>query len=151
MRVRLTSFLLTAEKDTITSPQALANPYDEHVTIGTDFLHIPLLNNVITDSHFVRRDRMGRLLVFLARILTDQRPTEALAIAIDERTAVLLEPSGAASIAGEGPAYFLRVSGRPEICRPGTPLTLRHFSVYSVKQGGRFDVKTWTGTGGEAY
>jgi cyanophycinase len=144
-------YSFTAEKDTVNSPQALANPYDEHVTIGTDFLYIPLLNKAITDSRFLRRDRMGRLLVFLARNLTDQKPIEARAIAMDERTAVLLEPTGVASIAGEGPAYFPRVSGRPEICRPGTPLTLRHISVYSVKQGGRFDVKTWTGTGGEAY
>ena len=147
----LGQYFFTAEKDTVTSPQALANPYDEHVTIGSDFLHIPLLDNVITDSHFVRRDRMGRLLVFLARILTDQKRTEARAIAIDERTAALLEPNGSIAVAGEGPAYFLRVSGRPELCRPGSPLTLRRVSVYRVKQGGRFDVKTWTGAGGEAY
>ena len=31
----------------------------------------PYLNNTIFDTHFVARDRMGRMLAFLARIDTD--------------------------------------------------------------------------------
>ena len=53
-------FVFTAEKDTVTSDQAPANPYHERVTVGGEFVHIPALASVITDSHFVKRDRMGR-------------------------------------------------------------------------------------------
>ncbi len=147
----LGQFAFTAEKNTVTSAQALANPYDERVTVGTDFLNIPLLKNTITDTHFVRRDRLGRLLVFMARILADGKSNEARAIAVDERTAALLEPDGAVAVVGEGPVYFLRASGRPELCKAGSPLTFRHISVYRVKQGGSFDVSKWSGKGGEGY
>src|SRR5260370_4763682 len=59
----------TAEKDSVTSAQALANPYDERVKIGEDFVKIPALRGIITDTHFVTRDRLGRLLTFPAPIL----------------------------------------------------------------------------------
>jgi len=59
------------DDDGLTSKQALANPYFSRVTVRRDFLEIPLLRNTLTDSHFAKRDRMGRTLVFLARIVQD--------------------------------------------------------------------------------
>ena len=147
----LGQFVFTAEKDTVTSVQALANPYDEHVTVGTNFLNIPLLKNLVTDTHFVKRDRLGRLLAFMARMLVDSKTPEARAIAVDERTAALLEPDGLAAIAGEGPVYFLKATTPPEVCKPGSPLTFRHVSVYRVSNGGSFNVKKWNGAGGTSY
>jgi cyanophycinase len=147
----LGQFVFTAEKDSVTSAQALANPFDERVRIGSDFLKIPALRGVITDTHFVRRDRMGRLLTFLARLLEDGRATEARAIAVDERTAALVEPDGSVTIEGEGPVYFLRASGRPRICKAGIPLTFGNVDVYRVRHGGSFDLKQWAGSGGAAY
>ncbi len=64
-------FVFTAMLDTVKSPEALANPYDPHVTLVRDFLSIPVLKGVITDSHFSQRERMGRSLAFLARIVQD--------------------------------------------------------------------------------
>ncbi len=147
----LGQFIFSAEKDTVTSAQALANPYDERVTVGTDFLHIPILRGIITDTHFAKRDRMGRLLTFLARILQDGRATEARAIAVDERTAALVDPAGAVSMEGDGAVYFVRVSAKPEVCQAGAPLTFGPLAVYRVKPGGSFDLKKWSGTGGTAY
>jgi hypothetical protein len=43
--------------DTIHSPEALANPYGNKVTLSREFLEIPVLQGVITDTHFVKRDR----------------------------------------------------------------------------------------------
>jgi cyanophycinase len=147
----LGQFAFTAEKDSVTSEQALRNPYDERVTVGENFLKIPILRGIITDSHFRARDRMGRLLVFLARILEDRKAAGAGAIALDERTAALVEPGGAVAIEGEGPAYFIRAAGPAELCRPGAPLTLARVSVYRVTRGGAFDLKAWRGQGGTAY
>ena len=55
----LGEFVLSAEHETVTSPQALKNPYHPSVAIAEDFLQLPTLGGVITDSHFVARDRMG--------------------------------------------------------------------------------------------
>ena len=147
----LGQFVFTAEKDTVTSAQALADPYHERVTVGDEFVHIPALAGVITDSHFVKRDRMGRLLVFLARILQDGRAKEARAIAIDERTAALVEPDGSVAIAGEGPVYFLRATAPPGVCRAGGPLSFSGVEVYRATAGCAFDLKRWAGRGGTAY
>ena len=44
----------------LASTDVLPNPYHERVTLVRDFLKVPYLDNVITDSHFAKRDRMGR-------------------------------------------------------------------------------------------
>jgi cyanophycinase len=147
----LSEYIFTAEHDTVTSAQALANPYDERVTVGSDFLRIPILRGIVTDMHFSRRDRMGRLLTFLARMLQDGRVKTASAIAIDESTAALVEPSGAAAIDGAGAVWFLRVSTPPETCKAGMPLTFGPVAAYRVKRGGSFDLRKWTGNAGAEY
>jgi cyanophycinase len=147
----LGEYFFTAEKDTVTTAQALADPFDAHVTVATGFLRIPALKGVITDSHFHARDRMGRSLAFLARMLHDGKLTEARGIAIDERTAALTEAGGRIAVDGEGSVYFLRARKPAEICKPGTPLTFRGVEVYRAPKGGDFDLKTWTGHGGVGY
>lgn len=136
----------------VTSKQALANPYSPLITIEDGFLNLsPLLANKITDDHFVTRDRMGRLITFLARIIQDGNATQVSAIATNENTAFLMEPDGSGVISGTGTAYFLRTPGSPEICKPDTPLTFNNISVYRIHAGDTFNVSTWTGTGGIAY
>ena len=85
------------------------------------FLKNPLLKNVIADTHFAARDRMGRTLVFMARILHDGRAQDVRDIAVDERTSVLLEPDGKAVVVGGGSRLFLQSTQRPEVCKAGTP------------------------------
>lgn len=139
------------DKD-LASADVLPNPYFERVTLVRGFLQIPHLENLLTDSHFVTRNRMGRSLGFLARILQEGWSKSPQALAIDERTAVLVEPDGKATVTGNGKgAYFLRPTLPPETCRVGEPLTFRHISVYRVPAGGRFDLASWTGVGGTAY
>jgi cyanophycinase-like exopeptidase len=106
---------------------------------------------VITDSHFHARDRMGRSLVFLARMLHDGKLKEARGIAVDERTGALTEGGGRVAVDGEGSVYFLRARKAAEVCKAGTPLTFRGVAVYRVPKGGDFDLKTWGGHGGVAY
>ena len=64
----LGQYSFSAEMDTITSPQALSDPFDPHLTLESSFLKLPNLEGVITGSHFSQRDRFGRLLAFLACI-----------------------------------------------------------------------------------
>ena len=147
----LGEFSFSSMIDTIHSPDALADPYGNKVTLSRDFLRIPLLAGVITDTHFVKRDRMGRLLVFLARILQDGWATQVRAIAVEQDAAVLLEPDGQAKIIGSGPAYFLEAKNLPEVCRRKTPLSFSGITVRRVPPGGMFNVKDWKGSAGDEY
>jgi cyanophycinase len=148
----LAQYAFSALANTIDSAQALRNPFDFRVTIDQGFLFLsPLLTETITDDHFVTRDRMGRLVTFLARISHDRRTARPFGIALDEHTAFLMEASGEGRVVGSSSVYFISTPGRPEICRPATPLTYENLDVYRVSAGDRFDIGTWTGTGGTAY
>ena len=136
----------------LTSAVALANPYQSQVAVVRDFLRIPHLQNLITDSHFAQRDRLGRSLVFLARIAQDGWSKDPREVAIDERSAVLLEADGQAKVVGTGKgAYFLQLGMPPEVCSFNKPLTLRHVSAYHAPTGASFDLTAWTGQGGDEY
>ncbi|MGA2100362.1 MAG: cyanophycinase [Candidatus Sulfotelmatobacter sp.] len=138
------------DKD-LASGQVLADPYFDRVTLERDFLKIPRLENLITDSHFAKRDRMGRTLGFLARIMKDSWSSSPREVAIDEKSAVLVDADGKATVVGTGKgAYFLRPTQAPEVCEKGVPLTFRGVSVYRVSTGGHFDLGSWTGDRGLA-
>jgi cyanophycinase len=139
------------DKD-LASSDVLPNPYVERVTLVRDFLKIPPLENLLTDSHFAKRDRMGRSLGFLARLMQDGWSHAPREVAIDEKSAVLVEGDGKAAIVGNGKgAYFLRPTETPEVCQSGAPLTFRNVSVYRAATGGHFDLTSWSGDGGVAY
>jgi cyanophycinase len=146
-------FVFAAFVDTVTSPEALANPYNPRVTLEREFLKIPPLKGVITDSHFSQRERMGRSIVFLARLVEDGWTGVAHGIGIDETTAVLADADGKSTVVGKNSAYFMSLDHRPERCLPGEPLTVRGVEVYKLpaKPGSRFDLKSWTGEGGETF
>ena len=93
------NWIYTGEKGSATSVDALKDPYYRYMTFAPAFLNIPFLETFITDTHFVTRDRMGRMLAFTARILKDQMYVPAStsapislvhAIGIDEHTALLM-------------------------------------------------------------
>jgi cyanophycinase len=94
---------------------------------------------------------MGRTLVFMARILQDGRAQQIRDIAVDERTSVLLDPNGHATVVGSGHAYFLQSTHRPQVCQAGTPLTFRGIAVHSLAAGQHFDVANWSTNEGTAY
>ena len=139
------------DKD-LASTDVLPDPYFFRVTLVRDFLKIPHLDHLITDSHFAKRDRMGRTLGFLARIMQDGWSSSPREVAIDEKSAVLVEADGKGRVVGSGKgAYFLRPAHRPELCEKSTPLTLHDVAVYRVPAGGHFNLDSWTGDGGTAY
>lgn len=134
------------------SDEALANPYNRYMTFEPNFLDIPLLANLITDTHFAERDRMGRLVAFVARMMQDGLSSQARGLGVSEQTAVLVEPNGSARVVGVGNAYFLTAPGMPERCVARKTLTYLNVPVYRLSAGpGTFDFNTWTGTGGLAY
>src|SRR3546814_13891473 len=77
----------------MTSEVALRDPFDPGVTLVGDFLHLPYLEHVITDSHFARRDRLGRLVVFVAR-LRGEGVADVAGLGIDEGAALCIDSDG---------------------------------------------------------
>ena len=147
----LAEFGFSAMNGSVTSADALANPYVDRITIERGFLTLPHLAGLITDSHFVERDRLGRTLVFLARIVEDGGAPRARAIAIDRATAVLADRDGHVTVVGTGPAYFMQTTTRATTCKPGTPLTIAGIDTYRATAGATFNLSTWSGTGGTPY
>ncbi len=157
----------TAENNTVWSTEALNNPYHFRVTLDNDFLQIPFLEELVTDSHYNRvqgddEDRKGRHVAFLARMVADWE-MDAKGLGVNEYTAVGVDENGLARVFGNPSyddfAYFLKVNGgAPEVCESGTPLTWNHggqaLSVYKIlgnPQGNNtFDLNDWqTVSGGE--
>jgi cyanophycinase len=147
----LGQFIYTGATGSVTSSQALSNPYHRYVTLDRDFVQIANLGGVITDSHFVARDRLGRLVTFLARIIRDGWASSVRGIGVDEATAMLVNPDGSATRVGSGAVYFLSSNGVPQVCADRTPLTYTGLAVYKVSGGATFNLATWSGSGGTAY
>ena len=147
---------------TVTSSEALSNPFDSYITLGrNDFLSQPYLSDVITDTHFNDPDRRGRLVTFLARMNQDYGVI-GHGIGVDESTAVCIESDGIGRVFGSGTAFFLRQNGlanRPEVCVRGTPLDWyrgrQAVAVYKIsgsKQGSEtFDLTAWNDGSGGAH
>jgi cyanophycinase len=150
---------------TLTSNDALTNPYNKFLTLGyNDFLAQPYLSNVITDTHFNNPDRRGRLVTFLARMNQDYGIV-GRGIGVDESTAVCIESNGTSRVFGSGTAFFLTQNGpayKPETCANGSRLDwYRHrqavivYRLVGNKDGiGTFDLNTWSqvnGTGRQYY
>jgi cyanophycinase len=157
-------FIYSAEGRSITSSEALKNPFDSAVTLDENFVDpslVPGLNNTLVDTHFVTRDRMGRMAAFLARIDTNGWSSNSMprGIGINEQTALEIVPprpntSGdwqatvVANTSNPQPyAYFLQTPGAPQVCQNKTPLTYYPISVTRVAAGGSFDLSTWVASG----
>lgn len=135
----------------LSGKMAMADPFGLRVTLVHGFLRIAALNGIITDTHFVRRERMERLLVFLARLdAPDGKPVPRGAsryrgIGVDQEAAVLLEPDGAARVVGKGDVYFIDTRTASGELAKGKQPDFGPFGVQRVAPGHAFNVTTWTG------
>lgn len=178
----LSQFNYIADPYSVTSAQALANPYlDGYMTLKRDFWSdspdygtpFPPLTLTVTDSHFDTRDRMGRLVAFLARVIEDRWASAgtARAIGVDQQTALAMEydPANPAStwsariFANDGAgaaAYLLSASPKSRVnAIPGMPLTFTNIKVRRFQVGGTSDYQlnvvngqlSSSGNGGALY
>lgn len=155
----LGSAYYSAQAGSVTSDQALSNPYHRYVTLGAgDFISAPFLSNTITDSHYSQRTRQGRHLAFMARLMKDfGYNTTVKGIGVDEQTALCIDAAGIGKVYGINNAYFLRNTGLgAETCVSGTPLTWNRsaqaVSFYRITGSstgnGSFNATNWTFSGG---
>lgn len=118
----LTDIIFDAMHDTAVSPTALNNPYDTTVSLSKSFMRTPFLENTIADQHYSQRERHGRHITFLARIIKDFGVNQPKGIGVDEKTAVCVDKDGNAKVFGTNKAYFITTSAKPETCALNTPL-----------------------------
>lgn len=131
----LGQFAFAAYNDTVYSYEALEDPYNVYMTLEQGFLALPMLAGVITDSHFFERDRMGRLVGFLARIHADGWATDVVGLGIDEATAVVVGPDGMGTVIGSGNAYVVRADHPPQTCTPGVALEYDGLELHALSPG----------------
>eukprot|EP00163_Fabomonas_tropica_P008338 TRINITY_DN17957_c0_g1_i1.p1 TRINITY_DN17957_c0_g1~~TRINITY_DN17957_c0_g1_i1.p1 ORF type:complete len:443 (+),score=64.00 TRINITY_DN17957_c0_g1_i1:96-1424(+) len=121
----------------LTSAQALKNPYTPALTLTNNFFPFLYLETSITDTHFIQRDRMGRLVTFLARILTNTAwpPVNASyvihGIGVSEHSALRVDDvTGLAELHGQGPIYLLSATTNNVIqCEKDVPLQMNGVHV----------------------
>ncbi|MFZ6051789.1 T9SS type A sorting domain-containing protein [Halocola ammonii] len=155
-----------AQFASVTSDEALNNPFSTNITLEDDFVTPPFMDGVITDTHYDNPDRKGRHVAFLAHAMAAFQ-VYPKGIASEEYTAVCVNDEGLARVFGEYPeyedyAYFIRLRcetpNEPEVAVGDMPLiwnlggdALKVYKVPGTLEGDySFNLTDWvTGTGGE--
>lgn len=123
----------------IKSPEALADPFGPANTIEGNFLHLALLKGIVTDTHFKERDRLGRLLAFVAKAqlgVPKDKPA-MFGLGVDESAALAVEPDGSGRIyatAADGGAWLVDGAALRDVPTTG-PLEAPHIHVTGIGAG----------------
>lgn len=119
------------------SPLALADPLGSGNTIETDFLHTALLKGVITDSHFSERNRLGRLIAFVAKAESMAGGRKLLGLGVDEAAAVAVEGDGSARVYATEPGAgaTLVVGGFAQAQKEDEPMQLDRVDTVGIGKG----------------
>ncbi|KQP17783.1 hypothetical protein ASF43_07865 [Pseudorhodoferax sp. Leaf267] len=162
----LGQFDYSALYNSATSELAMRDPFYRDIifdpsplSLSGGFIALPALESLIFDSHFDSRDRMGRLVTFIARIVAPVSMSgsvfgcsggvlpaslsgnkTARGIGIGVETALLVQGNGEGrpvtatrvtnpSTTTESAVYFVRPSVAPTVCKPLTPLSVATVEV----------------------
>lgn len=144
----LSEFCYSGDNGSVVSQEALSNPYHNKIVIKNSFIHMDMLRNTITDTHFSQRNREGRLITFLARIAKENNITPK-AIAADEKSVLCIDEQGNARVFGGKIHFYKSSENLPQTCLSGIPLNWESpkgaISVYTVQENEDiFDIKTWS-------
>jgi cyanophycinase len=120
--------------------QTAYNPYHSRISMTDDFLNI--LPNVLTDSHFHSRGRIGRLVPMLARRIQDSGQENITGIGVADKTAMCIDPDMTARVYGRASVTVLYKSENSYInCQSGVPLTFTNIKFDQLIHGAVYDLK----------
>lgn len=123
----------------VSSRMALADPYRRSISFTHDYFAWPHLEDTVTDSHFVKRDRMGRLMTFLCRQQALGRASRAWGLGIEEGSVVVVDRHGLGTVHGEV-AYVVQADAEPDGCvDEQRPLSYEGFKVWRLDEGATYD------------
>lgn len=138
----LAGVVYAATNGSVVSGEALEDPYDPRVTLIRDVVALPPIVDVVTDTHFAARDRMGRLAAFVGRAFADSLSTRPLGLGVDEATALVIDETGLGTVMGQGAVYVMAPAAPPARCSPGQSLAWASIPLFRLEAGDRFDVVT---------
>ncbi|MBK6266181.1 cyanophycinase [Marivirga sp. S37H4] len=159
----LGEFAYIPQSSGVISSEALSDPYHSYMeSLENDFLQLPGLGSIVTDSHFSERDRLGRTITFMARLIQDGLVSDyqqIKAIAVDEYTAAAIEANGDVSVLGdpdyEDYAFFFSANSAPDVCEQGESLDWANaVNVYAIKGKNppsvSFNIANWSAQSSDA-
>ena len=123
----------------VNSRAALDDPMGSEVTMDRDFLAMPYLSNVVTDTHFAKRERLGRLIVFVARAAQEKGQDDIVGIGVDEDTALCVEADGRGRVYSldDGYAWLVMPHRTADRLASGEALEFTSIPVTGVGAGSR--------------
>lgn len=126
----------------IDAPTALADPLGPAVTMVQNFLHMPFLDHVATDTHFSARNRQGRLVAFLAQVRALRDP-KMVGLGIDQDSALCVDSHGIGRFftSNKGEAWLMQPVGVPRVAK-GKPLDWASVRITRFGPSGTIDLKT---------
>lgn len=127
--------VFAATNGTVYSDEALADPYNVFMALDRDFLAFPPLQGTVMDTHFAERDRMGRLVAFVARMEKDGWASPAQGIGVNEETALVVGPNGQGTVLGNGAVYLVRPTAPPVTCEAAKPLEYPAVPSFKLVEG----------------
>lgn len=121
------------------SSEVVTNYCHNTVNISNNFLNFPLLANTINDTHFRQRDRMGRSVVFQAKLGTAGR-----VIAVSEATSLFVTADGQGVVDGTNEVYVLRADAQTQYNQVscGQPVIINHLLKYKLLPGDSYNLLT---------
>lgn len=121
------------------SSEAVTDLCHAYVNISTGFLGTPVMQNLIVDTHFVERDRMGRLMVFMAGL-----PAGIGGIGVDEATSIFFSTDGSGIVDGSGHVYVLAEDGATSRTQAscGEPVIYENVLRYQLSEFEQFNIVT---------
>ena len=135
----------------LTSEDALKDPMGPAVTLVDDFLQLPPLpaGQVITDSHFGARDRLGRLLTFIARLSKEQGTARIKGLGVDENTALCIDGDGVGKVFTDtnGKVWLVVPQGLVDLVAKGSAQDYREYIDGRVLAGQALDFPGFDVTG----
>jgi len=126
----------------INSRTALRDPMGSGVTMDHDFLALPYLSNVVTDTHFAKRERLGRLIVFVARAAQEKGRDDVVGIGVDEDAALCVEADGSGRVYSldDGYAWLVMPHRSADRLSNGQALEFNSVPVTGVGVGSRLQL-----------
>ena len=126
----------------ITSAEAMRDPLGPGMTMVGDFMRLPNMQRVVTDTHFHVRDRLGRLIAFVAN-LRHAGHADVVGLGVDQEAALCVDGQGIGRLftTTNGFAWLVQPDGSPQRIEAGRPLSYRGTRVTGIGTQSRIDLR----------
>jgi beta-aspartyl-peptidase (threonine type) len=126
----------------IESKDALRDPLGKGMTLVDDFMHLPNMQHIITDSHFNARHRLGRLIAFVAN-LRHAGHADIVGLGVDQEAALCVDGDGTGRLftITNGFAWLVQPKGLPARIGVGKSLEYQGTRVTGIGTQSRIDLR----------